>query len=417
MLPFSIHPDSARANLVWATTLQLIEKLAGYAVLAVLTRTLLPEQMGRMFLAATISGIAATVVSFGTEHHLVRAVASQPGRALGNLGEVLSLRLQNMALVYAALNIAFRILQPELSPVLALVTAYDFLEELWYAFSAFFTGQKRIRYRLAIGAAAKVLTVGAVALVAYVTRSLSLVLLTYMIMDAGLVAVTMLVVRRDFGSLAMGFDWHRSLALMKASLPFFIYNILTIVHLRLDTLMVGFMLGVVPVAYYDLGMRLLEAARFLVRPLHSVFYPIFSDLATRQRWKVLRRRALQIILGAFLVGLLIALAMQAVGAQLITLLFGADYEASVAPTKILFLSLPLIYLHFMLTTLANSLHLERQSVWLLAASTVLNLGLNIVVLPRYGILGAAWTTLASQLFLTGSMLWLTTSRLIRARRA
>jgi O-antigen/teichoic acid export membrane protein len=126
-------------------------------------------------------------------------------------------------------------------------------------FSAFFTGQKRIRYRLAIGAAAKILTVGAVALVAYLTRSLSLVLLTYMIMDAGLVAVTTLVVRRDFGSLALGFDWSRSLALMKAALPFFIYNILAIVHLRLDTLMVGFMLGFVP-AYYDLGMRRLEAA-------------------------------------------------------------------------------------------------------------------------------------------------------------
>ena len=86
MLPFSIRPDSARANLVWATTLQLIEKLAGYAVLAVLTRTLLPEQMGSMFLAATISGIAGTAVTFGSGQHLVRAVATDRDRSLGGTG-------------------------------------------------------------------------------------------------------------------------------------------------------------------------------------------------------------------------------------------------------------------------------------------------------------------------------------------
>jgi len=417
MLPFSIRPDSARANLVWATSVQVIEKLAGYAVLAVLTRTLLPAEMGRMFLAATISGIAATVVSFGTEHHLVRAVASEPSRALTNLGEVLSMRLQNMAPIYAAVNIVFWFLQPGLGPVLLLVTAYDFLEELWYAFSAFFTGQKRIIYRLAIGAALKILTVLAVSIVAYVTRSLGPVLLTYVVLDAGLVASTYLVVQRDFGPLHLRLDWNGGLGLMKVSLPFFAYNILAIVHLRLDTLMIGFMLGVVQVAYYDLGMKMLEVARFLVRPLHSVFYPIFSELAARRRWKRLRKHALQVILGSFLLGVAVAIGVQLWGDFAIVLLFGPQYVASVAPTKILFLSLPLVYLHFVLTTLANALHLERQSAWLLAVSAALNLGLNIVVLPRYGIIGAAWTTLASQAVLTVSMLWINASRLLSLKRA
>jgi O-antigen/teichoic acid export membrane protein len=370
-----------------------------------------------MFLAATISGIAATVVSFGTEHHLVRAVASEPSRALTNLGEVLSMRLQNMAPIYAAVNIVFWFLQPGLGPVLLLVTAYDFLEELWYAFSAFFTGQKRIIYRLAIGAALKILTVLAVSIVAYVTRSLGPVLLTYVVLDAGLVASTYLVVQRDFGPLHLRLDWNGGLGLMKVSLPFFAYNILAIVHLRLDTLMIGFMLGVVQVAYYDLGMKMLEVARFLVRPLHSVFYPIFSELAARRRWKRLRKHALQVILGSFLLGVAVAIGVQLWGDFAIVLLFGPQYVASVAPTKILFLSLPLVYLHFVLTTLANALHLERQSAWLLAVSAALNLGLNIVVLPRYGIIGAAWTTLASQAVLTVSMLWINASRLISLKRA
>jgi O-antigen/teichoic acid export membrane protein len=417
MLPFQIRLDSARANLLWATIIQVIEKLAGYAVIAVLTRTLLPVDLGRMFFAATISGIAATVLSFGTEHHLIRAVAADPNRALQNLGEVLSTRLQNMLVVYTVLNAAFWLLDPTLEPVLALVTAYDFIEEIFYAFSAFFTGQKRLLYRLAIGAVLKVLTVGVVSAVAYFTHSLNAVLLTYAMLDIVLVAVTYLIVRRDFGPIQLDFGLQRSLALMRVSLPFFLFNILTIVHMRLDTLMVGIMLNLVQVAYYDLGMKMLEVARFLIRPFYSAFYPVFADMAARRRWKGLRRRAVQLTAAAFGLGVLVALGMQLFGSWAIVLLFGSEYEATVLPAKILFLSVPLVYVHFILTILANALHLENRSAWLLGASAALNLALNVVVIPRYGIVGAAWTTLASYAFLTATMLWTTARKLFSAEPA
>ena len=268
MLPFSIKIDSARANLLWATSIQVIEKLAGYAVIAVLTRTLLPIDIGKMFLAATVAGVAATAVSFGTEHHLIRAVAADPDRALKNLGDVMSMRIQNLLVVYVAVNMVFLFLDPSLSPTLALVSAYDFVEELFYGFSAFLTGQKRLIYRLAITALLKVLTVAAVGAVAFLTRALLPVLLTYLILDILLVLTTYLVVRRGFGPIRLSMDWPRSLGLMRISLPFFIFNALTIVHLRLDTLMVGVFLSLVQVAYYDLAMKLLEVARFVIRPLY-----------------------------------------------------------------------------------------------------------------------------------------------------
>ena len=150
------------------------------------------------------------------------------------------------------------------------------------------------------------------------------------------------------------------------------------------------MLNLVQVAYYDLGMKMLEVARFLIRPFYSAFYPVFSDMAARRRWKGLRRRALQLTAGAFGLGVLVALGMQLFGSWAIVLLFGSEYGATVLPAKILFLSVPLVYVHFILTILANALHLENRSAWLLGASAALNLALNVVVIPRYGIVGAAW---------------------------
>jgi O-antigen/teichoic acid export membrane protein len=417
MFSFAFRPSSTRLNLVWATSIQVIEKLAGYAVLSVLTRALQPAELGNMFLAATISGIAATSISFGSDQHLVRAVATDPGRSLSDLGEVLSMRLQNMALVFAAINVAFRFIRPDLSPVLLLVTGYDFVEELWFAFSSFFAGHKKLIYRLAIGAALKVLTVLAVSAVAITTRSLPLVLWTYLALDLGLVAGTFLIVWRDFGPVPIEFSLRRGLALMKTLVPFFAFSLLSIIHLRLDTLMVGFMLGVVQVAYYDLGLRLLEVARFVVRPLQTVFYPIFAELVVQRRQKALRRRAVQLLLAALGLGLVAAVGMQLFGDWAIARLFGAEYAASGPPTRVLFLSLPLVYLYLVLTTLGNALRLERQTAWLLALGAALHLALNLVVIPRYGILGAGWTRLASQAMLAGTLLWVVGSRLLSVRRA
>lgn len=417
MLSLRYRFDSTRANLVWATSIQVIEKLAGYLVIAVLTRTLTTVEIGEIFFASTISGIAATVLSFGTEHHLIRAVATQPDRAVRNLGEVLALRLQNMLLVYTAVNLGCWALDPSLAPVLMLVTAYDFLEEIYYAFSSFFAGTRQLIYRLAIQGVVEILTLAAVSVVAYLTASVYLVLATYLIVDIGLVLGTYLVVRRDFGAIPIRFNWQQNLGLMRVSLPFFIFNILTLVHLRLDTLMVGILLNFVQVAYYDLGMKMLEVARFIIRPFNSVFYPIFSEMAAQGRWADLRKRAVQLTAAAVLLGLMATVGMQLLGSPLIVFLFGSDYAASVAPTKVLFFSMPLIYMHFVLTILANALHLEKQSAWLLAGSALLNLVLNLFIIPRYGIIGAAWTTLASQTVLTFAVLWLTASRLLKPASA
>ncbi len=417
MLSLRNRFDSTRANLVWATAIQVIEKFAGYLVIAVLTRTLTTVEIGEIFFASTISGIAATVLSFGTEHHLMRGVAEQPARAVQNLGEVLALRLQNMVLVYGVVNLACWVLDPSLAPVLMLVTAYDFLEEIYFAFSQFFAGTKQLIYRLVIQGIVELLTLAAVSAVAYLTASVYAVLATYLVVDIGLVVGTYLVVRRDFGAIPLRWDWQKNIGLMRLYLPFFIFNILTLVHLRLDTLMVGILLNLVQVAYYDLGMQMLEVARFVIRPFNSVFYPLFSEMAAQGRWSELRRRAVQLTGAALILGLLASIGMLVLGGPVIVFLFGASYEPSVAPTRILFLSTPFIYMHFILTILANALHLERQSAWLLAGSALLNFALNLFVIPRYGIIGAAWTTLASQLVLALSILWLTASRLLKASSA
>jgi O-antigen/teichoic acid export membrane protein len=408
----SIKLDGTRANLVWAASIQLIEKLTGYLVIVVLTRTLARAEVGAMFFTATISGLAATFVSFGADTYLVRAIALEPDKALAHLSGVLSLRLRSAALVFILLNAGGWLIWPELGPVLLLVSAYDFLEEIYACFSAFFIGQRKVLFRLATGGLFKVLTLAAVFGAATLTHSLLPVLLSYFLVNSMLVLVTIAVIRRRFGPISLAQPAGRDRELMRLSAPFFLLNFLTLVHIRLDTLMVGVLLNLVQVAYYDLGIKLLEVTRVILRPLNMVSYPILSEMAARGDRSRLRLRAAQLIAGAFTLGLLPAAGMQFLGSGVILWLFGPGYSESIAPARILFLCVPFFYMTFVLTFLANALHLEKGSAWLLAASVAMNLALNIVVIPARGISGAAWTTLVSQAFLALAMLWMVGARLV-----
>ena len=414
-LPFTLTPN--RANLIWAASIQVVEKLTGYLILLVLTRYLDKTELGSMFFAATISGLCATLINFGTDTHLIRAVAAEPQRALDQLAINLSTRLRNSGIVYIVLNVAVYTIRPELSPVMLFVSAYDFVEEIYFCFAAFFAGQKRIFLRLLTGGTYKLITLVAVSVVAVLTQSLQLVLFSYLLLDILLVMTTYVVVRRIFGGIRLDFDWRSSLDLMNRSLPFFLRNFLNLAHMQLDTFMVGVFLNLEQVANYNLGIRLLESTRVLVRPLYMAAYPIFSEMVAQEKWEQLRRRSLQaagIVLSA---GILLALSMQVIASKLIVTLFGVNFRESVAPAQILFLSVPFVFLEYLLSFVANALHLERKSAWLLAASVVLNVAINLYAIPNYGVLGAAWTTLITQALLAAGMVWLVYRRLATAASA
>jgi len=412
---FKITPN--RANLIWAGSIQVLEKLSGYLILAVFTRYLDKTELGSMFFAAAISGVFATLINFGTDTHLIRAVATEPQKGLDHLSINLSTRLRNSAIVYILLNLTVYIIQPQFSPVFLLVSAFDFVEEIYYCFAAFFAGQKRMLLRLLTGGSYRLLTLAVVSAAAILTRSLLPVLFSYLVLDIFLVLTTYAVVRRSFGGFRLNLDLRASLNLMRRSLPFALRNFLNLVHMQLDTFLVGVFLNLSQVANYNLGIKLLESARFIVRPLYMAAYPLFSEMVAQRRWELLRRRSLQgagIVLGA---GLLLSIAMQIWGSRLIIFLFGPGYGESILPAQILFLSVPFVFLEYLLSFVANALHLEKKSAWMLGMSAILNLAINIYAIPNYGILGAAWTTFITQALLTIGMVWLVYRGLAKAASA
>lgn len=403
--------NSTRANILWAFILQVIEKGAGYVVLAVLTRTLLPEELGGMFFAISISRLAAVTLGLGTDNHLIRKVANDPPNSLLYLSQNLSLRIVSMIAGYILLNAFFMFMRPELALVMALVSAYSFLDEIHYTFASFFVGKKQILFRLSIMGSFKILGIFVVSLVAYISQSLVWVLWFQVFLSSLLVWSAFMVTQRFFGRVQLRWEPATKMDFIRQSFPFLAVNLLGLMHMRFDTIMVGVLLDLQRVAIYELGIKLVEVARFLIRPIKTVFFPIFSEYTAAGNWDRLRRRFKQLMALAFGIGGGAFVLMLIFGSFIITLLFGEAYQASVYVTQVLFLSVPFLFAEFLANVVANALHLERKVLSITAWVVALNIGLNLIAIPMYGIMGAAWVTVASQIFLTTGVLTLVISKL------
>ena len=375
---------------------QLIQKLVGFLIIAIMTRYFSRESLGEYFLAVAIGTIAAQATELGTSRHLIRAVARRPADARDELARVLSLRLPLMLAAFLLLNAACLLLRPSLVPMLSVVSLYLLLFDLQYTFGAFFVGLERYRLRTAIEVAGQVALAGLTLFLASRGGGLRTLLWAYVAAYALVLVITAVVVSRRYGWPAVGWSRAGAWGVARQSLPIFGVTLLDAVHARADTVMMGFLRPMPEVASYAAAYRLLEVSRLGIRPVALIFFPICVALAARQDWPALRRLFGRLARMGLAVGTAAALLVILAADLVVRIVFGPGYADAAPLVRTLFLSTPLLFTGLLAVALIHTLHLERQAIRAGAWCVAANLLLNAAAIPLWGGLGAAVVTLATQ---------------------
>lgn len=408
--------SKVKADLAFATAMELVQKLAGYAVLAILARHIDKTGMGQLFFALTLASLTAAATELGTSRYLVREIAISPKASLRRLGEVLALRVPLILAAFLVLNVGVAIFRPDLLAVVSLAAAAGLFGDLYYAFGAFFIGRREVGLRLATGLSGPLVLVALVAAVVARGATLTEVLACYLVASLVPVGASVLLVMRRVGSIPLADTYRGAWAAARASLPFFFLTTLGALHFKVDTLLLFALASPAAVATYEAGYKLFEVSRLLVRPTATVIYPLAAALAARGDWKGFSRvvRRLVAVWGAL--GVAISIAVIAAADPAVTLVWGDHYADTVPLLRILYLAVPSLYLAFVATFLAGALNIEGAAAKVLGLCLAANVGLNLLTIPRWGPIAAAWSTVATQMLAAAWLLWLVHRR-VRSRIA
>lgn len=390
-----------RQDLSVAFGAQALFKAGGYIILAVLARELPRESFGQLLYLLALATLLVLLTELGTSTHLVRGISRDPAAAAPAYVQVLRSRVPLIALFACGLVAFVALTQPALIGAAAAIAVFAALKDLHRTSASVLYGLRHVTAAQVVYGCGLALATGLIVFVARDGATLGQVVKVYLIWGAALFAMGVVLVRYYLGPLPRHRRPGGFKRLIRLSLPLFAVDLLALAHLKIDTVMLGLLRPMEEVAAYEAAAKLLEASQFLVRPLTLIFFPVLSGLAIQDAGVRRLRQMLSRLVGAgTLLGLGLAAAVGVAAPLIVPLVFGSGFESSVPLLRILFLSVPGLYLGVIAAFTGNALGIERRIALTLLGGVVLNVIGNAVAIPQWGPLGAAWITLLSQTVLS-----------------
>ena len=171
---------------------------------------------------------------------------------------------------------------------------------------------------------------------------------------------------------------------------------LTFAYGRIDQLLV-YELAPNPeeVGVYAAMYKILDNAGFVPMAVMVTMFPIMAGLFPADRPRL--RRVMQMAIDYLGFVALGGLALTIVAAEpIIGLLYGEEFTSGATVLTILIAAFIPICIGNVAGNMVVAMDLQRRYLWLAALGLVLNVALNVVLIPEYGIEAAAWVTLATE---------------------
>jgi len=400
----STPSSQASFNVGYYGLAQVFNATLAMVLIGFLTRTLGRTGFGEFSFAFVVASIGALVADFGLGPWLTRAAAREPAASGLLLSRVLRLRLPLLVVSSALLLgvMALYLHSTERLLVLSLMMVY--VAGLGYAmiYESLLMGRGEVRAvssSLLVGKALELLLVGSILLARPDTGATGASLamaLACMVRVLYVRSMARRIVGPGDHPLPHGTAFPIS-GVMAGAFPFAAGLILWTVYSKVDVLLLERLVAPDQLGIYTAAYRVLEALFLIPRSVVGVHFPIYAEAWANRRLDMTHLAAPMRLL---LVGSGAAsVVLVAAPGDVLRFLFGPEFRIGVDTMRILGLALvPLFLNQFHAMYLGAT---DRQPEWLrnLGVVLIVNVLLNLALIPRLGIQGAALATLGSEIVL------------------
>jgi O-antigen/teichoic acid export membrane protein len=385
--------------------------LPGIVVTLLLARTLGDDGFGQWSTALAAVQIAAQVGDFGLEQVAVRRAATEREREHEWIGALLTLRLGIAVPVTLACVVAQLVLADN-----AQMAAAGMLLSGTLLIAPFSVTRATFQLRVRNDLSVLVLTVNSLLWMAAVVAlwfgdSDSVAAFAAAFLGAAFIS-TALEVWLAFRMSRPAFRRSTRLwgELARIGVPIGIAGLLVTAYVKLDQILLFALAGADEAGLYGASYRILDQAQFVPIALMTTLFPIMASSWPADRARV--RRLGQMIVDYLAIASLPALAFTIVASEpLVRLLFGTEFLEAAKALPILMGAFVTICFGYLAGNLVVILELQRLFLRNAALALVFNVVLNVILIPPYGFVAAAWVTLATEVLVTALTLRVALGRL------
>jgi len=388
-------------NSGWLFVDKFLRLLVGVSVGVWLARYLGPLQFGQLNFAVAFVALLGPFAVLGLDGIVVRELVKHPDQRNVILGATLSLKLLGGMAAFTSAQLLIWWLRPDdlLARQMVAILSVGFLFQTADAYDFWFQSQVKSRLTVAIKGSAFVL--------------LSLVKVALIIIDAGLLAfawaslaelaligvgLTLVYRTTQRGNPVTGvvlWCWPRMRWLLSQSWALLFSGLAIMIYARIDQIMLAQLVGERELGLYSAALRLSEVWYAIPTIVVASASPalIASYARSSEQYYARLQRLFNNLVG---LAYLVAIPMSLLSSILILWLYGPEYAGAGTVLMVHVWTALFVFLGVGLTPWVINEGMTKFYLLQTTAGAVTNTLLNLLLIPKFGAVGASIATLASQ---------------------
>ncbi len=384
------------------TSVLLISQIISYAFVFLTTlytaRYLGVENFGILSLSIAFTGIFVIFADLGLSTLTVREVSrdkSLSSKYLVNFGLLkIVLAVLTFFLIFLSVNILHY--SQEIQLVIYIMSISVIFNSFAGLISSIFQAYEKMEY-ISIGIIINsiILFVGVMVSIYYQLDVLAFATF-YAVSNFALLLLYIIICQKKFVSPFLEMDLSFLRQKLKHALPFGITSVFVTIYYWIDTIMLSLMVGNEAVGLYNAAYRLILVLLFIPSVLNTAIFPAMSQfyISSKDSLKDTYKKYFKYMA---ILGIPLGVGTTILANEIILVIYGVEYTKAVIALQILVWSAVIIFMSGSFARLLEASDKQIVITKITAICAMVNIILNLIIIPNYGYIGASVVTVVTEL--------------------
>lgn len=373
------------------------QKIVAFVYFLFLARIMMPEKTGIFFLATSIITMFSVFSDLGVTSVLIREISKRPEARERIVRRAIGLKLFLTFVTVVIILIATPFFQygAEMTGLILMTSLVMITDALALICYGILRASQQLRYEafgMFIGQCITVL-VGSISLALYPDVRLLILALICGSFTTFLISFSQVVRLYGWHLFLPSWDKQAQWNMIKIMIPFALAGIFVKIYSTLDVILISKMLSTTAVGIYSVAYKFTYAFQFLPLAFAAALYPSLSSTIDRDA-NATTKTFSQAIWYTFLIATPIAFGVCLLAPEMVGLI-GQGYGESALILRMLIFVLFPSFLEVSFGALLNAADRQTTRMKIMGFAMVLNAGIDVLLIPRLGLLGAVIGSLIS----------------------
>jgi O-antigen/teichoic acid export membrane protein len=386
-------------NTSFLTISQIISYGESFIYVILVARYLGPQGLGVLNFAIALIAVFSVFANFGLTTITTREVARDPSKASKYAANVIPIQLLFALLTIGLIAVFVNALgySQQTIYVVYVLSVGIIVSTFSSIFLAIFQAFERLEFQAIVWVIISVIQLcGAVIAIQLHLHVVAFALLSLLMGVVALAYVYAICVRRFFvPGLEADFTFWKST--LTEAWPMAAMAISVMIYFRIDAVIISVIQGTTAVGFYSIAYNLSEASTVVSSMFIASIFPILSRLHETSKTSF-EDMCAQSIRYMLYLAVPMAFFVTLWAKPIVPLLFGVAYVPSVAALQILIWAAAIMYVTMVLGAACVAANLQRMNMKLTFVGVAVNIGLNVLLIPKYSYIGASFATVATEAF-------------------